>query len=140
LQFHPGVGVGLGHDYTLYALKEGIVSFKQSKYINSVSYCQLTYISSKQSTELVFWCFLLYTHSRKLVVLVAHFDNLQACACFCTNLPLQLQVSVLDVEAYQVPEGNQLKEGSRKSRHREMYTPRAEQRRQQNKAAAAVPV
>ncbi|DBB15060.1 hypothetical protein WJX82_002576 [Trebouxia sp. C0006] len=83
-KFHPGVGVGLGHDYTLYALKEGIVSFKQSKYINSVS--------------------------------------------------------VLDVEAYQVPEGNQLKEGSRKSRHREMYTPRAEQRRQQNKAAAAVPV
>jgi len=46
----------------------------------------------------------------------------------------------LDVEAYQVPEGNQLKEGSRKSRHREMYTPRAEQRRQQNKAAAPVPV
>lgn len=37
LQFHPGVGVGLGNDYTLYALKEGIVSFKQSKYINSVS-------------------------------------------------------------------------------------------------------
>lgn len=82
-KFHPGVGVGLGHDYTLYALKEGIVSFKQSKYINSVS--------------------------------------------------------VLDVEAYQVPEGNQLKEGSRKSRRREMYTPRAQQR-QQNKAAAPVPV
>ena len=37
LQFHPGVGVGLGSDYTLYALKEGIVAFKQSKYINSVS-------------------------------------------------------------------------------------------------------
>ena len=37
LQFHPGVGVGLGNDYTLYALKEGIVTFKQSKYINSVS-------------------------------------------------------------------------------------------------------
>ena len=36
LQFHPGVGVGLGNDYTLYALKEGIVTFKQSKYINSV--------------------------------------------------------------------------------------------------------
>lgn len=36
-QFHPGVGVGLGNDYTLYALKEGIVTFKQSKYINSVS-------------------------------------------------------------------------------------------------------
>ena len=36
MQFHPGVGVGLGNDYTLYALKEGIVSFKQSKYINSV--------------------------------------------------------------------------------------------------------
>ena len=37
LQFHPGVGVGLGNDYTLYALKEGIVAFKKSKYINSVS-------------------------------------------------------------------------------------------------------
>ena len=36
MQFHPGVGVGLGNDYTLYALKEGIVTFKQSKYINSV--------------------------------------------------------------------------------------------------------
>ena len=37
LQFHPGAGVGLGNDYTLYALKEGIVAFKHSKYINSVS-------------------------------------------------------------------------------------------------------
>ncbi len=92
------------------------------------------------TTKLVFWCFLVHTHSRKLVVLVAHFVIVQACACFCTNLPLHLQVSVLDVEAYQVPEGNQLKEGSRKSRHREMYTPRAQQRRQQNKAAAPVPV
>jgi len=76
-----------------------------------------------------------HTHPIKLFVLVAHFVLVQACASI-----LPLQVSVLDVEAYQVPEGNQLKEGSRKSRHREMYTPRAQQRRQQNKAAAPVPV
>lgn len=37
MQFHPGVGVGLGNDYTLYALKEGIVTFKQTKYLQSVS-------------------------------------------------------------------------------------------------------
>ena len=36
-QFHPGLGVGLGNDYTLYALKEGIVTFKQTKYLQSVS-------------------------------------------------------------------------------------------------------
>lgn len=38
MQFHPGVGVGLGNDYTLYALKEGIVTFKQTKYLQSVSH------------------------------------------------------------------------------------------------------
>lgn len=92
------------------------------------------------TTKLVSWCFLVHTQSRNLVVLVAHFITVQACAYFCKTLPLHLQVSVLDVEAYQVPEGNQLKEGSRKSRHREMYTPRAQQRQQQNKAAAPVPV
>jgi len=27
-KFHPGNGVGLGKDYTLYALKDGIVNFK----------------------------------------------------------------------------------------------------------------
>lgn len=48
-----------------------------------------------------------------------------------------LQVSVVDAEAYEVPAGNQLKDGSRKSRRREKYTPRAEQR--QAAAAAAVP-
>ena len=70
--------------------------------------------------------FLVYTNYAFYVLrkLIRHFD---------------VQVSVLDVEAYQVPEGNQLKEGSRKSRRREMYTPRAQQR-QQNKAAAPVPV
>ena len=48
-----------------------------------------------------------------------------------------LQVSVVDVEAYEVPAGNQLKEGSRKMRRREKYTPRSQQR--QAAAAAAVP-
>ena len=35
-QFHPGPGVGLGHDYTLYAQEPGIVVFKQTKYQNQV--------------------------------------------------------------------------------------------------------
>ncbi|KAL3158171.1 hypothetical protein ABBQ32_011760 [Trebouxia sp. C0010 RCD-2024] len=83
-KFHPGVGVGLGNDYTLYALKEGIVSFKQSKYINSVS--------------------------------------------------------VVDVDMYEVPAGNQLKDGSRKMRRREKYTPRSQQRLAAAQVAAPVPV
>ena len=36
LQFHPGPGVGLGDDYTLYAQESGIVVFKQTKYQNKV--------------------------------------------------------------------------------------------------------
>lgn len=27
-QFHPGKGVGIGRDFTLFALKEGIIQFK----------------------------------------------------------------------------------------------------------------
>ena len=37
-KFHPGKNVGLGRDYTLFALKDGLVSFsrKMSKQIVSV--------------------------------------------------------------------------------------------------------
>ena len=38
MQFHPGPGVGLGHDYTLYARESGIVVFKQTKYLNQVRF------------------------------------------------------------------------------------------------------
>ena len=31
LSFKPGNNVGIGRDYTLYALKEGVVSFKKKK-------------------------------------------------------------------------------------------------------------
>lgn len=27
-QFHPGIGVGMGMDYTIYAISDGIVQFK----------------------------------------------------------------------------------------------------------------
>ena len=37
MQFHAGVGTALGKDYTLFALSEGIVEFKKSKYSNRVS-------------------------------------------------------------------------------------------------------
>ncbi len=30
-KFHPGEGVGLGRDHTLFALKDGIVEFKRKK-------------------------------------------------------------------------------------------------------------
>ena len=30
-KIHPGVNVGLGRDYTLFALKDGVVRFSQSK-------------------------------------------------------------------------------------------------------------
>lgn len=29
--FHPGEGVGLGRDHTLYALRKGVVEFKKKK-------------------------------------------------------------------------------------------------------------
>lgn len=53
MQFHPGVGVGLGNDYTLYALKEGVVTFKQTKYLQSVGggmtlSCLLSAVSRQQ--------------------------------------------------------------------------------------------
>lgn len=38
-KFHPGEGVGMGNDFTLFALKEGTVKFSQKygkKYINVV--------------------------------------------------------------------------------------------------------
>ncbi len=30
-QFHPGPGVGMGRDFTLFALKEGTVTFKKKE-------------------------------------------------------------------------------------------------------------
>ena len=30
-KFHPGEGVGMGKDFTIYSLKEGLVSFKKNK-------------------------------------------------------------------------------------------------------------
>ena len=36
VQFHPGVGVGLGKDYTLFATQPGIVVFKMTKYKRQV--------------------------------------------------------------------------------------------------------
>ncbi len=39
LQFHPGPGVGLGKDHTLFALDSGIVIFKKTKYIKRVRSC-----------------------------------------------------------------------------------------------------
>jgi len=35
-KFHPGEGVGLGRDHTLFALKDGIVEFKRYKGDNFV--------------------------------------------------------------------------------------------------------
>ncbi|MDO8444113.1 MAG: 50S ribosomal protein L27 [bacterium] len=30
-KFHPGLNVGMGNDYTLYALKDGLVKFQEKK-------------------------------------------------------------------------------------------------------------
>ena len=30
-EFHPGTNMGIGRDHTLFALKDGVVSFKKSK-------------------------------------------------------------------------------------------------------------
>lgn len=35
-KFHPGEGVGLGRDHTLFALKDGLVEFKRHKGDNFV--------------------------------------------------------------------------------------------------------
>jgi len=36
-KFKPGVDVGCGRDHTLYALKDGIVSFTRTGFVNIVS-------------------------------------------------------------------------------------------------------
>jgi large subunit ribosomal protein L27 len=36
-QFHPGVGVGVGKDWTLFALKDGTVSFKKTTNKTTIS-------------------------------------------------------------------------------------------------------
>lgn len=41
LQFHPGTGVGIGKDHTIFALDSGIVVFKKTKYIKRVSFCYI---------------------------------------------------------------------------------------------------
>ena len=78
-QFHPGTDVGRGNDDTLFALKEGVVVFKTTKYVRTVS--------------------------------------------------------VVDVEAYEIPEGQRRQPGSRREKRLAKYTPRAQQR-----AAAAAAV
>ena len=35
-EYHPGAGVGIGRDHTLFALKDGIVNFKKKKGDNLV--------------------------------------------------------------------------------------------------------
>jgi large subunit ribosomal protein L27 len=35
-KFKPGINVGIGKDYTLFALKDGIVSFTLSKIVNII--------------------------------------------------------------------------------------------------------
>lgn len=47
---------------------------------------------------------------------------------------------MVDVDMYEVPAGNQLKDGSRKMRRREKYTPRSQQRLAAAQVAAPVPV
>nr|YP_011007466.1 50S ribosomal protein L27 [Sporochnus bolleanus]WAM64895.1 50S ribosomal protein L27 [Sporochnus bolleanus] len=39
LSFKPGENVGIGRDYTLYALKEGLVSFKKKNKKTCISIC-----------------------------------------------------------------------------------------------------
>ena len=34
LKFKPGINVGCGKDFTLYALKEGILTFSKNKHLN----------------------------------------------------------------------------------------------------------
>jgi len=33
-KFHPGLNVGVGRDWTLYALKEGVVRFRPNRKVN----------------------------------------------------------------------------------------------------------
>lgn len=39
MQWHPGEGVGIGKDFTLYATVPGIVVYQESKYIRKVQHC-----------------------------------------------------------------------------------------------------
>ncbi len=50
--------------------------------------------------------------------------------CLCNHQHYRLQVNIIPFAEYQVPEGNLVKEGSRKSRKREQYPPRAQMREQ----------
>jgi len=40
MQWHPGDGVGMGKDYTLFAKQPGIVVYQESKYIRKVKLLQ----------------------------------------------------------------------------------------------------
>ncbi len=40
MQWHPGEGVGMGKDYTLFAKQPGIVVYQESKYIRKVKLLQ----------------------------------------------------------------------------------------------------
>lgn len=41
-QYHPGTNVGLGKDYTIFALKDGIVQFRKSKNKTFISVDEVT--------------------------------------------------------------------------------------------------
>lgn len=58
-------------------------------------------------------------------------ESTDVCCC-------QSQVSVVPKEEYVVPEGQRVKEGSRKMRRKELYVPRAVERAQMMDAAEQV--
>lgn len=49
-RFHPGAGVGMGRDHTLYALMDGMVKFKQGGALNK-HYVIILPITSAESAD-----------------------------------------------------------------------------------------
>ena len=53
-KFHPGNGVGIGKDHTLYAMAEGIVEFRRKKddrcYVNILPYTEPVAASQETAT------------------------------------------------------------------------------------------
>lgn len=94
--------MGCGKDYTLFALRPGVVVFHMTKYKRDVSGLTASpvHVAAAASCPLVV-----------LLILPT------PCAC-------RVQVMVVPFEEYEKPEGQRVQPGSRKMRRKEQYQPR----------------
>ena len=103
LQFHPGVGVRAAVDWSLYAVKEGIVVFSAN--------------SKQQKVSLLAFCQLFWPLPGLLACLQSHGLGLNSCgAC---------QISVVPTEEYERREDHVTKPDSRRAKRQEFFAANA---------------